>query len=237
MLTLEQRIGRRIPLFLIVLWCLMALALFITVFTYSQFGTSNLLTITVLSFTIYYGHKNLFSSARDYGYQVMFDGIISASENARFFDVENGFFIEKTDDREYNIIIAWQTTFKGSSNWDIWEERSKDQCVFCIFFRVMPAKEDYSSVLPKEFEVDKFPSHSWWDYSMKVSCINGKYLGRIVGNCNTKRKRVTQINNMVDSDFVYARQAIGKIHTFNHEKMRKCKHDGKKYSVINLNIR
>lgn len=236
MLTLEQRIGRRVPVILIVLWFLMALTLIITIYRYSDFNIDNALTIIVLSFTIYYGHKNLFSSARDYGHQVMFDNIISASENAHLFDIDDGFLIEKTDDKECNVLIAWKTKYKDPSNWNPWEEHSKDQRVFCIFFRVMSARKGYSSVLPNEFEDVKFASHPWWDYSMKVSCTNGKYLGRIVGSCNTKRKSTTQINNMIDSDFVYARQAIGKIHTFDHDKMQECKRDGKRYGVMNLII-
>ena len=236
MLTLEQRIGRRVPVILIVLWCLMALTLIITVYRYSDFRIDSALTIVVLSFTIYYGHNNLLSSTRDYGYQVMFDGIISASENAHLFDINGGFLVEKTDDKECNILIAWRAKYKESSSWNPREKHSKDQRVFCIFFRVISAREDYRSVLPKEFEADEFPSHSWWDYSMKVSCINGKYLGRIVGRCNTGRRNTTQIDNMVNSDFVYARQAIGKIHTFDRDKMMKCKRDGKKYGVINLDI-
>lgn len=236
MLTVEQRIGRRIPVVLIVLWCLTAVTLLVSVFRYSEVGVDTVLTISVLFFTIHYGHRNLFFSTRDYGYKVMLDGMISASENARLFDIDNGFFTEESDDNECRIMIAWRTAYKENSNQSVLDTPSKNHHVFCIFFRVVSNREDYESALPLEFKDDEFSPHSWWDYSAKISCINGEYHGRIVGNCNTERKNMNQINNMTDSDFVYARQVIGKIHTFDHEKMKECERGGKRYGVPNLNV-
>lgn len=236
MLTLEQRIGRRIPVVLIVLWCLTAITLLVSMFRYSEVGVNTILTILVLAFTIYYGHKNLFSSTRDYGYQVMFNGMVSASENARLFNIDDGFFAEESDDDECCVMVAWKTAYKRDSNGDILDTPYNRHYVFCMFFRVVSNSENYKSAMPPEFKDEEFSSHPWWDYSAKISYINGQYRGRIVGNCNTERKNMIQVNNMTDSDFVYARQVIGKIHTFDYDKMKECGRDGIKYGVSNLNV-
>ena len=91
--------------------------------------------------------------------------------------------------------------------------------------------DDYEETLSPFIEQTEFSLSPWWDYYTLISRIDGEYVGGISGDYNKDRKTGCKFDQMNDTDFIYARQIVAKVHTFDYNKMIACKRDAEKYKI------
>lgn len=231
MLTISQRIRRRLPAWYIVfLYVVVAVSIIINL-KYSEMNMGDKLSVLTLCAAIYYGDRQLNDWKERQHKKSWRSDIISAAKNSRIFGVDNGFYVGKSSDKLYNIAIAWRTIYKVPSHLDFWSVKNINDYIFCVFFRVFPVSENYEEALFPFIEQAEFSLSPWWDYYTQISHIDGEYVGGISGNYNPKRKTACGLNEMNDTDFIYARQIVAKVHALDHSTMMSCKKDAEKYKI------
>lgn len=197
----------------------------------SKFDIGDILTIMAIGIATYYGDRQL-NNWKEIQYKKSWrTDIISAAENSRLYGVENGFIVKESNDKLWNIAVAWKTIHKVPLSPNVSRRKTMKDYNFCIFFRVFSSKKDYKIIMSDYESKDKFPSSTWWDYYTMISCIDGEYSGGLSGNYNIDRKSSSGLEEMSDVDFDYAKQVIGKIHTFDYRIMENCKYLGEKYNI------
>lgn len=231
MLTINQRLRRHLPRWYIVFLYAIPLFIIIICVKYSEADIGDEATIFSIWVAIYFGFWQLNGWKERQHTKSWRSDIISAAENSHIFGVDNGFCVGKSNDKLYNIVIAWRTAHKVPSHLDIWSVKHISDYTFCVFFRVFPISEDYEKTLSPFIEQTEFSLSPWWDYYTQISRIDGEYVGGISGNYNSDRKTACKLNEMNDTDFIYARQIVAKIHAFDYNTMMSCKKDAEKYKI------
>lgn len=195
----------------------------------------NLVTVIGILATIYFGVKQITSNEKYYELEEFRRDAIAAAESVRLYNADYGFFVYKTHDKNYKVLVAWKTVPRYPTSLHLVASNSSDNCYFCIYFRVLPVSQDVNKVIFGEDTCKNEPSELfWWDYYTIISRIEGNYLGRLVSYYNSRRKNATQLKNMNDTDFIYAKQAIGAIHTFGYSKIIDYLDYGDFYNVGSL---
>ena len=231
MLTINQRLRRRLSRWYIVFLCAIPVVSIVMFVKYSKMDIGDGATIFSIWVAIYFGLRQLNDWKERQHTKSWRSDIISAAENSRIFGVDNGFYVGKSSDKLYNIAIAWRTVYKVPSHLDFWSVKHTNDYIFCVFFRVFPVSEDYEQTLSPFIEQAEFSLSPWWDYYTQISHMDGEYVGGISGNYNPKRKTACGLNEMNDTDFIYARQIVAKIHALDYSKMMSCKKDAEKYKI------
>ena len=197
----------------------------------SKIDIGDILAILAIAIATYYGNRQL-NNWKEIQYRKSWrTDIISAAENSHFYGIDNGFIVKKSNDESCNIAVAWKTIHKVPLFLNISGRKTMKDYNFCIFFRVFSSKEDYKTIMSEFESKDEFPSSIWWDYYAMISRIDGEYSGGLAGNYNPERKKASGLEEMRDVDFDYAKQVIGKIHTFDYNIMTNCKNLGEKYNI------
>ena len=238
MLTFSQKVKRYVPLPIIILWfAIVGIGIAVTGYN-PETDDFNLFTVIGILATIYFGVKQITSNEKYYDLEEFRRDATAAPENARLYNSDSGFFVHKTHDNNYNVIVAWKTVPRYPISLNLATSSSfnnRTNCYFCIYYRVFPISQDVDKVI---FGGDgcknKNPDLFWWDYYTIISRIDGNYYGRLTSYYNPKRKNAAQLKNMNDTDFIYAKQAIGEIHTFGYNKIRDYTNLGNSYNVGSL---
>lgn len=236
MLTFSQRVKRYIPTPIIVMWIAMVGFGFVASGYDTDTGDINFFSLFGILVTMWLGVVQITSNRKYYDEKELRSDIIAAAENALQFRAESGFFVYKTLDNKYNVIIAWRILANPIFMHTIGTD-AFNSCHFCVYFRVLSIFQDIDKeIFKKDLGQNNHSELHWWDYQIIMSRINGNYYGRLTSHYNPKRKNAGQLKNMNDTDFIYARQAIGEIHTFGYNRIRDYMDLGDFYNVESLPV-
>ena len=235
MLTFSQRVKRYVPLPIIILWFAMAgIGIAASIYN-SKTEDFNLFTVIGIIATIYIGGKQIARNEKYYDLEEFRRDAIAAAESVRLLDADCGFFVYETHDKNYNVLVAWKTVPRYPVSLHLIASSSSNSCYFCIYIRVLPISRDVKKeIFGGDTCKNKRPRLFWWDYYTIISRIEGNYHGRLVNHYNPERKNVAQLKDMSDTDFIYAKQAIGAIHTFSYNKIKDYMHKGNLYNIKSL---
>lgn len=230
--TIRQNI-KRLPLPIILLFYFIIFVSCTTIFLFSGIEENTLLTYLGVAAAFYYGHNQIFKKETEQEFNCFRENMISAAENAHLFKVDNGFFVQRTSDKKFNIVIAWKIIYKIPLDVqdNLQTVDSRDNYNFYVFSRVFSGSEDYKKVVSENLKPRILMSLHWWDHYTQISRINDRYSGGLIRGLNSSRKSLTQLRDIHDVDYLYAREAIAEIHSFGFHKMMRCKEDGEKYQV------